>query len=119
MFEKQINDFLSIEKKLNQKYNKEVCNVEIIRSYKNMREKIEEVPYVLEYPVQALKSFGYNPSFIPIRGGTDGANLSYNGIPCPNLGTGTFNMHGPYEYSSITDMNTMVSVLIKMFEFIK
>ena len=119
LFEKQINDFLSIEKNLNQKYNKEVCNVEIIRSYKNMKEKIEEVPYVLEYPVQALKSFGYNTSFIPIRGGTDGANLSYNGIPCLNLGTGTFNMHGPYEYSSITDMNPMVSVLIKMFEFIK
>ena len=119
LFEKQINDFINIEEQLNKKYNKKVCSVTIKRSYKNMKEKIDEKTEVLEYPINALKAFGYNPTFVPIRGGTDGASLSYNGIPCPNLGTGTFNMHGPYEFSSITDMNTMVNVLIKMLEYIK
>ena len=74
---------------------------------------------MLEYPVKALKALGYNPTFVPIRGGTDGARLSFKGIVCPNLGTGGDYMHGPYEYVSVDDMENMVKVVIKTLDLIK
>lgn len=119
LFEKQIQDFKDITKSLNEKYGYSAVNLKINYSYKNMEEKVNEKPYVLEYPVEALKSLGYNPTFVPIRGGTDGARLSFKGIVCPNLGTGGDNMHGPYEYVSVNDMEQMVKVVIKMLSIIK
>lgn len=118
LFNKQINDFKDITLFLNKKYGYDVVNLEIIDSYRNMKEKVEENPDVLKYPTNALKLLGYIPKYIPIRGGTDGANLSFKGIVCPNLGTGGENCHGPYEYVSVDNMIKMSDILIKMLELI-
>lgn len=118
LFNKQINDFKDITLFLNKKYGYDVVNLEIIDSYKNMKEKVEEKPDVLKFPTNALKLLGYTPKYVPIRGGTDGANLSFKGIVCPNLGTGGANCHGPYEYVSVDNMIKMSDILIKMLELI-
>lgn len=118
-FEKQKQDFVSIKDYLNQKYGYEIINLEIIDSYRNMKELILPHPEILNYPANALKEFGYNPVMEPIRGGTDGARLSYEGILCPNLGTGSYNHHGPLEFADITDMNKMVDIVFYMLTTIK
>lgn len=119
LFENQIKEFIEITNALNEKYGYNAVETKITYSYQNMKEKVNEKPYVLEYPVEALKSLGYTPTFIPIRGGTDGARLSFNGIVCPNLGTGGDSCHGPYEYVSVNDMENMVKIVIKMLDIIK
>lgn len=118
-FEKQKQDFIRIKDYLNQKYGYEIINLEIIDSYRNMKELILPHPEILNYPACALREFGYEPVMEPIRGGTDGARLSYEGILCPNLGTGSYNHHGPMEFSDITDMNKMVDILFYMLTIIK
>ena len=104
-FEKQKQDFIRIKDYLNQKYGYEIINLEIIDSYRNMKELILPHPEILNYPACALREFGYEPVMEPIRGGTDGARLSYEGILCPNLGTGSYNHHGPMEFSDITEQD--------------
>lgn len=118
-FEKQKQDFIRIKDYLNQKYGYEIINLQIIDSYRNMKELILPHPEILNYPACALREFGYEPVMEPIRGGTDGARLSYEGILCPNLGTGSYNHHGPMEFSDITDMNKMVDILFYMLTIIK
>ena len=83
-----------------------------------MRELILKHSSILEYAIKAMKRNNMNPTFVPIRGGTDGANLSYNSIYTPNLGTGGENFHGPYEYLDVTDMNKMIDVLITILKII-
>ena len=75
--------------------------------------------YTVDNAMEALKQCGIQPHTVPIRGGTDGANLTYMGLPCPNLGTGGFNYHGPFEYVSITMMEKQVEVLLKILELNK
>lgn len=118
LFKKQIKDFYDITDFLNKKYGYDVVNLDIKLSYKNMKEKVNEKPYVLNYPVKALKELGFTPKFVPIRGGTDGASLSFHNIVCPNLGTGGDNMHGPYEYVSVDNMVNMSKIIIKMLDII-
>ncbi len=118
-FENQKQDFIRIKNYLNQKYGYEVIKLEIVDSYRNMKELILPHPEILEYPSNALKEFGYTPVMEPIRGGTDGARLSYEGILCPNLGTGSYNHHGPMEFADITDMNKMVDIIYYMLTTIK
>ena len=111
-------EFFEITNALNEKYGYNAVETKITYSYQNMKEKVNEKPYVLEYPVEALKSLGYTPTFIPIRGGTDGARLSFNGIVCPNLGTGGDSCHGPYEYVDVDEMKVMVRVLHNLLTII-
>ena len=119
LFNKQKDDFINISKKMNEKYGYDAVNCKVVDSYFNMKEIVDKAPYVLEYPVEAIKEANLNPTFVPIRGGTDGARLSYNGIITPNLGTGGYNCHGPYEFVSIDEMNKMVDILINMLSKIK
>ena len=119
LFHKQIQDFYDITNKLNAKYGYEVVKCVIKHSYSNMSEKVTKMPYVLDYPVNAIKAKGLVPHFVPIRGGTDGARMSYNGVVTPNLGTGGYNCHGPLEYASIDEMNQMVDILFDMLKEIK
>lgn len=114
----QINIFKAITSFLNQKYGEQTVTLHIKESYRNMRPLILKQPSILEYPIKALKKVGLNPSFEPTRGGTDGARLSFGGILCPNLGTGSGNHHGPYEFASVDAMEKMVEVLIAMMEII-
>ena len=119
LFHKQIQDFYDITNKLNANYGYEVVKCVIKHSYSNMSEKVTKMPYVLDYPVNAIKAKGLVPHFVPIRGGTDGARMSYNGVVTPNLGTGGYNCHGPLEYASIDEMNQMVDILFDMLKEIK
>lgn len=118
-FEEQKQSFIQIAKYLNDKYGYDVIELELVDSYRNMKELILPRKEILEYPKNALIKFGLNPELEPIRGGTDGARLSYEGILCPNLGTGSYNHHGPMEIADITDMNKMVDIIIYMLSIIK
>jgi len=100
----------------NKKYGKDTVTVEIKEEYKNMKEKIEPVMYVVEIALQAMKEAGIEPKVRPIRGGTDGARLSFNGLPTPNIFTGGYNFHGKYEYITVSSMEKAVEVIIKIAE---
>lgn len=79
-----------------------------------MKEKIEPVMFVVERAEKAIKDAGLDPKFVAIRGGTDGARLSFMGLPCPNLGTGGYAFHGPYEHITAEAMDKMVEILINI-----
>ena len=81
-----------------------------------MKEKINENPKVIEKLEKAFSLANVEPVKTPIRGGTDGANLSFMGLPCPNLGNGGYNFHGRFEYVSLTQMRKMVKVLIEIIK---
>ena len=116
---KQCQSFEDIAEFLNKKYGYPMIKVTIKQSYLNMKEHIVKQMYVVDHAVKALKACDIEPKFVPIRGGTDGANLTYMGLPCPNLGTGGANYHGPFEYVSLTAMKKQVEVLLKLVEINK
>ena len=97
---------------LNAKYGAGTVNITIRDSYFNMRQVIEPCMYVVDRAKKALMELGIQPNEVPIRGGTDGARLSYVGLPCPNLGTGGENFHGRYEYACVEDMELSTRVLV-------
>ena len=85
-------------------------------SYFNMKEKVQQKPEVVERAMNAIRACGLTPACVPIRGGTDGATLSYKGLVCPNLGTGSYNHHGVFEYACVQEMETMVEIVKKIVE---
>ena len=97
---------------LNSQYGKGTVKVEIWDSYRNMIEKIQPHFHLVETARQAIKAVGLEPEEFPVRGGTDGAVLSWKGLPCPNLGTGGFNFHGVYECTTAERMDRAVEVLL-------
>ena len=99
---------------MNQKYGEGTVTLVIRDSYYNMRQKIEPCMYVVERAMRAMKNVGMNPVAVPIRGGTDGARLSYMGLPCPNLCTGGENYHGRFEYISVEDMDLCTRMLVEI-----
>ncbi len=99
---------------LNDKYGENTVKVELKDSYYNMKEKILPHMYIIEAAKEALKKIGVEPVIVPIRGGTDGARLSYMGLPCPNLCTGGHNYHGRYEYIPVQSMEKVVDLLIEI-----
>jgi tripeptide aminopeptidase len=119
LFEQQKTDFVNAMNYLNNKYGYQVVELEIVDSYRNMKELILPHKEILDYPINALKFFNLQPVMEPIRGGTDGARLSYEGVLCPNLGTGSYNHHGPMEIADITDMTKMVDIICHMLTTIK
>lgn len=106
--------FMAIAAYLNEKYGDGTVELQLRDSYYNMKEKIAPVMYVVENARQAMRQVGMNPVDVPIRGGTDGARLSYEGLPCPNLCTGGENYHGRYEYIPVEDMELCVAMLVKL-----
>ncbi|MEB7805053.1 peptidase T [Mammaliicoccus fleurettii] len=111
-FERRKNHLLDIAKILNHKYDSELINVTIRDQYFNMGEKIKPYPELVDIPEKVIKSLGITPIIEPIRGGTDGSQLSYMGLPTPNLFTGGANFHGPFEYASIDVMKKAVHTII-------
>ena len=99
---------------LNRKYGEGTVTVSIKDSYYNMKEKIEPVMYVIDRAMQAMKNAGMEPVAVPIRGGTDGARLSFMGLPCPNLCTGGDNYHGRFEYACVEDMDACTEALVQI-----
>ncbi len=114
IFENQKTDFKNASAFLNTKYGPYTCEVEIVNSYFNMNEKLKDHPEVINLAIEAIKECNIEPIIEPIRGGTDGARLTYLGLPCPNLGTGGYNYHGPYEYASIQEMDLAVDIVVKI-----
>lgn len=100
---------------INNKYG-EIAVLEIYDQYYNMREIIEKDMSVVELAKKSMNDVGVNPIIQPIRGGTDGARLSFMGLPCPNIFTGGYNFHGPYEYIPLSSMKKAVEVIIKIAE---
>ncbi|MBO6283159.1 MAG: peptidase T [Pseudobutyrivibrio sp.] len=96
---------------INQKYGDGTCLLTIKDQYQNMLEMIKPHMFLIDYAFEALKDAGENPKAVAIRGGTDGARLSFMGLPCPNLGTGGYNFHGPMEHITAEGMDTVVKVL--------
>lgn len=99
---------------LNEKYGEGTVNLNIRDSYYNMKEKILPHMHLVENAVKAMRETGVEPKIIPIRGGTDGARLSYEGLPCPNLCTGGYNFHGRYEYITEQSMEKVVEILLNI-----
>lgn len=114
LFEKQINEFKTITKKINDSYKKEIVSVDIKIQYLNMKEIIEKDLSIIELAKRGIIDAGYIPNIKPIRGGTDGAQLTYMGIPCPNLGVGGYNFHSRFEYISLENMEAVSRILISM-----
>jgi len=101
---------------LKKRYPKAKIKLTIKEQYRNMAEIIEQYPFMVSKAQQAVKAAGLEPQIVPIRGGTDGAMLSYLGLPCPNLGTGGYNFHGECELASINEMEKTVEILLNLIE---
>lgn len=115
-FERRKALMKSVGNYMNYKYGEDVVEVVIDDRYYNMREKILPHMELIDLAKKAMRDSGIEPLIVPIRGGTDGARLSYMGLPCPNLCTGGHNFHGPYEYCSIQSMQRITVFLIKLVQ---
>jgi tripeptide aminopeptidase len=110
-------DFIEkIAKEMNDKYGEGTVTVDMKDQYYNMKEKINPNMHVIDIVVKAMQETGVAPKVEPIRGGTDGAQLSFRGLPCPNIFAGGVNFHGPYEFVSIQVMEKAVSTIVKICE---
>jgi len=107
-----------IEELMNIKYPEGTVKLTLKDSYRNMLEVVSKDMTVVDVAKQAISDAGIQPVSYPIRGGTDGATISFMGIPCPNLGTGGYAFHGPYEHITLEGMNTAVDVLINIVKII-
>ena len=111
MFETRQKKMQEIADAMNTKYGAGTVTLTIHNSYANMLEIIEKNTYVVDIARKAISSVGLEPVSRPVRGGTDGARLSFMGLPCPNLGTGGYGFHGPFEHISVEGMETAVAVI--------
>lgn len=115
-FEKKKETFVQVGEYLNKKYGAGTFDIEIKDSYYNMKEIIVKYMHLVEYAKEAMEELDISPVVVPIRGGTDGARLSFMGLPCPNLCTGGQNFHGRFEYACADEMEMIVSLLIRIAE---
>jgi tripeptide aminopeptidase len=117
-FEKRKALLAKIIKKINKKFAKQfgeaIAIAEIKDQYYNMKEKVIPVKYIVDIAEEAMKELGIKPIIKPIRGGTDGSQLSYKGLPCPNIFAGGHNFHGKYEYVPVESMQKAVDVIVKI-----
>lgn len=114
--QKQIADFKRIKTYLDEKYGYELVKLDIQESYLNMAKIIKDNYYIIDNLNQAMTKVGIKAQATPIRGGTDGARLTFMGLPCPNIGTGGANFHGPFEFVSLTMMKQAVEVLKELIK---
>ena len=101
---------------MNAKYGYEAVTLKIQDSYFNMKEKIEPHKFLIDNVLKVYEKLGIRPQIQPIRGGTDGAQLSFKGLPCPNLGTGDHNCHGHFEFACVQAMEKSVEVIIELIK---
>lgn len=117
-FTKQKDFLLKARDFLNEKYGENTVEVEITDTYYNMKEILKDQMEVVEIAIEATKMAGLDPIILPIRGGTDGAQLTYKGLPCPNLGTGGWNAHGRYECITAEAMDKCTEVLLNIVKLV-
>ena len=115
-FEARKQMMVQLANDLNAGYGNEVISVEIKDQYFNMKEKVEPVMHIVDIAEEAMKQLGIKPKIKPIRGGTDGSQLSYMGLPCPNIFAGGHNFHGRYEYVPVESMMKATEVICKIAE---
>lgn len=101
-----------IERKINETYGAGTATLTLREQYRNMAEILQHHPDVVERAKQAIRAVGLTPVSNPVRGGTDGAQLSFRGLPCPNLGTGAYALHGPYEHAIAEQMDVVTEILL-------
>ena len=99
---------------VNEKYGTNVAKLELKDSYYNMKEKVMPHYHIVEKAVEAMELAGVEPKIKPIRGGTDGATLSFKGLPCPNIFAGGHNFHGKYEYIPVESMQKAAQVILNI-----
>jgi tripeptide aminopeptidase len=116
LFERKKELMIKIVDHLNLKYGPRTVKIIMVDQYYNMKEKIEPVFHVVELAMNAMRSAGIAPKLIPVRGGTDGARLSYMGLPCPNIFTGGHNFHSRFEFAPVRSMEKAVEVIVKIVE---
>lgn len=115
-FESRKKFFAQVVARLNAKYGSGTASVEISDSYYNMIEKIEPVIHIIDIVKKAMQEVGITPKVRAIRGGTDGAQLSFRGLPCPNIFAGGINFHGPYEFVPVQSMEKAMKTIVKICE---
>lgn len=116
IFESRLNRLRTLEVEMNQKYGEGTVLLTITHSYENMLSVIEQHMEIIDLAKNAILKEGLEPLSRPVRGGTDGARLSFMGLPCPNLGTGGYGFHGPYEHISVEGMETAVRIIKNIVE---
>lgn len=112
-FERRKKEFEHLTRKINKEFP-DCASLELKDQYYNMREKIEPVMYVIDIAEQAMRNVDVTPKVVPIRGGTDGAQLSFKGLPCPNIFAGGLNFHGRYEFVPIPSMEKAMQVIVEI-----
>lgn len=115
-FEHRKQEVERLVKLINTEFGSEIASVELNDQYYNMREQIEPVMHIIDTAFAAMEAVGVKPNVRPIRGGTDGAQLSYKGLPCPNIFAGGLNFHGRYEFVPIQNMEKAMNVIVKIAE---
>lgn len=110
IFESRLNQLRTLQVEMNQKYGSETVSLDIKYQYENMLSIIDEHREIISLAEEAIRSVGLEPVSQPVRGGTDGAQLSFRGLPCPNLGAGGYAFHGPYEHITVEGMELSVRV---------
>ena len=116
LFERRKATILECGQAINDKYGEGTCEVEVNNQYYNMKEKIDPNMHVIDLVLKAMQDCGIPPKVEPIRGGTDGAQLSFKGLPCPNIFAGGVNFHGPYEFVSVQVMEKAMRVIVRIAE---
>ena len=107
-----------IEALINEKYGEGTAALTLREQYRNMAEKLSEHMEIVALAEKAIARAGLEPKRIPVRGGTDGAQLSFRGLLCPNIGTGGYGFHGPYEHISVENMDKAVEILLNILDIV-
>ena len=117
-FEQRKGEMEQLVQKINTEYGEGTAVLELRDQYYNMREKVEPVMHIIDTAFAAMEAAGVKPNVKPIRGGTDGAQLSFKGLPCPNIFAGGLNFHGRYEFVPIQNMEKAMNVIVKIAELV-
>ena len=117
-FESRKREMAHLVRKINAEFGEDTAVLELRDQYYNMREKIEPVMHIIDTAFAAMEAVGVKPNVKPIRGGTDGAQLSFKGLPCPNIFAGGLNFHGRYEFVPIQNMEKAMKVIVKIAELL-
>lgn len=117
-FEERKKEITHLVNKINAEFGDGTATADIKDQYYNMREKVEPVKHIVDVAFKAMEAAGVEPNVKPIRGGTDGAQLSFKGLPCPNIFAGGMNFHGRYEFASIQSMEKAMNVVVKIAELV-
>ncbi|MDD3161332.1 MAG: peptidase T [Bacteroidales bacterium] len=115
-FESRKKEMAHMVRKINAEFGPETASLVVTDQYYNMKEKIEPVMHIVDLAYKSMEEVGVTPKIVPVRGGTDGARLSYEGLPCPNLFAGGVNFHGRYEFIPISSMEKAMAVIVKIAE---